>query len=357
MQDPIKIWQGSTKGQVKTWPKTSEEDGPSIQSGDTLTKTFTTGENINAGMAVYIETDGKISSRKLIFTDICKNHYRKCNIGGKNYYLYHTFYPFQLDINWKNPNVLYYVLETIAHWNNKGIDIFRLDALPFFIKEKGTNAENQPKTHCIIKILSSFNQAIGPRSIFHAEACEPPEEVLQYFGKERVFNIHGGENLTRTDGVQIAYNFPYMPAIWASLITGSNEYFWNVHEETPPIPESTAWAQFLRVHDELTVEMVDTSTRKIIYDALLSKGKDFKDLGISGRMANFLDKNPAKISLAFAILLSLPGIPVIYYGDEIGAENNMNYGEEAEKKRKEVLNKINITVFLLKYITNTNRKI
>jgi maltose alpha-D-glucosyltransferase/alpha-amylase len=292
----------------------------------------------------YIEEDGvPPSERRIIFTDASEEtHYRKVNIGGKDYYLYHTFYPFQLDINWENPEVLYYVLEKIiAFWSNKGIDIFRLDAIPFLIKEKGTNAENQPRTHCIIKILSLFNQAIGPRSIFHAEACEPPDEILKYFSKERVLNIYGGENLTRTDGVQVAYNFPYMPAIWASLITGSNEYFWNVHEETPPIPESTAWAQFLRVHDELTIEMADTSTRKIIYDALLSKGKDFKGLGISGRMANFLDKNPAKISLAFAILLSLPGIPVIYYGDEIGAENNINYGEQAENKRKEVLNKIN----------------
>lgn len=292
----------------------------------------------------YFEEDGvPPSERRIVFTDASEEtHYRKVDIGGKDYYLYHTFYPFQLDINWENPEVLYYVLEKIiAFWSNKGIDIFRLDAIPFLIKEKGTNAENQPGTHCIIKILSSFNQAIGPRSIFHAEACEPPKEVLKYFSKERVFNIYGGENLTRTDGVQVAYNFPYMPAIWASLITGSNEYFWNVHEETPPIPESAAWAQFLRVHDELTVEMADTGTRKIIYDALLSKGKDFKGLGISGRMANFLDKNPAKISLAFAILLSLPGIPVIYYGDEIGAENNTNYGEEAGNKRKEVLNKIN----------------
>lgn len=291
----------------------------------------------------YIEEDGiPPSERRMIFASACEEtHYRKANIGGDDYYLYHTFYPFQLDINWENPEVLYYVLEKIiAFWSNKGIDIFRLDAIPFLIKEKGTNAENQPRTHCIIKILSSFNQAIGPRSIFHAEACEPPKEILKYFSKERVFNIYGGENLTRTDEVQIAYNFPYMPAIWASLIAGSNEHFWNVHEETPPIPESTAWAQFLRVHDELTVEMVGTSTRKIIYDALLSKGKDFKGLGISGRMTNFLDKNPAKISLAFAILLSLPGIPVIYYGDEIGAENNMNYAEETEKKRKEVQNKI-----------------
>ncbi|MGB9929081.1 MAG: alpha-amylase family glycosyl hydrolase, partial [Methanosarcina sp.] len=252
---------------------------------------------------------------------------------------------FQLDINWENPEVIYYVLEKIiAFWSNKGIDIFRLDAIPFLIKEKGTNAENRPKTHSIIKILSSFNQAIGHRSVFHAEACEPPEEVLKYFGNERSFNIYGGKDLTRTDGVQVAYNFPLMPAIWTSLITGNNDYFWNVYEEAPAIPESTAWAQFLRVHDELTVEMADACTREIIYEALISKGEEFKNLGISGRMANFLDKDPAKINLAFAILLSLPGIPVIYYGDEIGAKNNPDYGKEAEIKRKEILNTIDINL-------------
>jgi len=298
----------------------------------------------NSPIIKYFEEDGfPPSERRLIFIDPGEEtHYRKVNIAGKDYYFYHTFYPFQLDINWENPEVLYYVLEKIiAFWSNKGIDIFRLDAIPFLIKEKGTNAENRPKTHSIIKILSAFNQAIGPRSIFHAEACEPSEEVLKYFGKERSFDIYGGEALTRTEGVQVAYNFPHMPAIWASLITGNNEYFWNEYKETPDIPKSAAWAQFLRVHDELTFEMADTCTREIIYDALISKGEEFKGLGISGRMANFLDKNPAKISLAFAILLSLPGIPVIYYGDEIGAENNPDYGREAEKKRKEILNKIN----------------
>jgi maltose alpha-D-glucosyltransferase / alpha-amylase len=298
----------------------------------------------NSPIIKYFEEDGiPPSERRLIFIDPGEEtHYRKVSIAGKDYYFYHTFYPFQLDINWENPEVLYYVLEKIiAFWSNKGIDIFRLDAIPFLIKEKGTNAENRPKTHCIIKILSAFNQAIGPRSIFHAEACESPEEVLKYFGEERSFNIYGDEALTRTDGVQVAYNFPHMPAIWASLLTGNNEYFWNIYEKTPDIPESTVWAQFLRVHDELTFEMVDTHTQDIIYDALISKGEDFKGLGISGRMANFLDKNSSKINLAFAILLSLPGIPVIYYGDEIGAENNPDYGRKAEKKRKEILNKIN----------------
>ncbi|WP_048179142.1 alpha-amylase family glycosyl hydrolase [Methanosarcina siciliae] len=289
----------------------------------------------------YTEDNGKVSSRRLMFPNTCEKHYRKINLHGMDYYLYHTFYPFQLDINWENPEVLYYVLETIAFWNNAGIDIFRLDAIPFFIKEKGTNAENLPKNHEIVKIISSFIQAIGPRSILLAEACQYPKDILPYFGKERTFNIHESKKLTRTDEVQVAYNFPYMTAIWASLVTENNEHFWNAYEETPAIPNSATWTQFLRVHDELTLEMVDIRTRKIIYDAFVSKGAQFREgLGVCGRMANFLDNNPEKISLAFAILLSLPGIPVIYYGDEIGAQNDLKYGKEAANKREKILKEI-----------------
>ena len=113
---------------------------------------------------------GKISKRRLIFPEITDTHYRKVTIQGKDYYLYHTFYPFQLDINWKNPEVLYYNLRTIAFWANMGIDIFRMDAIPYLIKEEGTNAENLPKTHEIIKKLSTFLQETAPRSVIQAEA-------------------------------------------------------------------------------------------------------------------------------------------------------------------------------------------
>ena len=290
----------------------------------------------------YIEKDGKKSSRRLIFSDNCNSHYIKRNIGGKDYYFYHTFYPFQLDINWKNPKVLYYILEIIAYWNNVGIDIFRLDAIPFLIKEEGKDTENHQKIHDVIRILSAFNQAVSPRSILLAEACQCPKDIRPYFGKERTFNFNEHKEITRTDEVQVAYNFPYMDAIWASLIMESNEHFWSAFKETPTIPHSTAWMQILRVHDELTLEMVDTGTRKLIYDALVSKGAGFrKGLGICGRMANFLDNSSGKINLAFAILLSLPGIPVIYYGDEIGAQNSSEeYINESTKKREKVLKAI-----------------
>ena len=289
-------------------------------------------------VAEYKEPNGKISKRRIIFPEITENNYRKVTINNKDYYFYHTFYPFQLDINWENPKVLYYNLETIAFWANQGVDIFRMDAIPYLIKEDGTNAENLEDTHRIIKILSAFIQAVAPRSVIQAEACQMPNKILPYFGTERKFKdeIKGEEKeITRTDEVQIAYHFPYMPAIWASLVTADNSYFWKAYKQTPQIPETASWAIFLRVHDELTLEMVNQKTRELIFDDLAPKGAAFrKGFGVSGRMANFLDNNPDRIGMAFSILMSLPGIPIIYYGDEIGIQNNFTNAKNSAKLRE-----------------------
>ncbi len=286
----------------------------------------------------YKELDGKISKRRLIFPEITENHYRKVTINNKDYYLYHTFYPFQLDINWKNPEVLYYNLETISFWANLGVDIFRMDAIPYLIKEEGTNAENLADTHRIIKILSLYLQSVAPRSVIQAEACQLPNKILPYFGTEqKIKPVINGEQreLTRTDEVQIAYHFPYMPAIWASLVSGDNSYFWKAYKQTPQIPHSSTWAIFLRVHDELTLEMVNAKTRELLFEGLAPKGAGFrKGFGVSGRMASFLDNNPYRIGMAFSILLSLPGIPIIYYGDEIGIQNNFANAKRNAKLRE-----------------------
>ena len=295
----------------------------------------------------YTEDNGTVSKRRLIFPENTETNWREVEINIKNengedetktFYLYHTFYPFQLDINWENPEVLYYMLDTITTWSNLGVDIFRMDAIPYLSKEEGTNAENQPKTHSIINILSNYLQLTAPSSVIQVEACQQPKDIIPYFGKTRNVEVDILENkkeLFRTTEAQIAYNFPYMNAIWASLISGDKKYFIETYKKTPNIPKNTSWGIFLRVHDELTLEMVSPEVRNLIFEDLEPKGAGFRNgFGVSGRLANFLDKNPSRIQEAFGILFSIPGIPIIYYGDEIGVTNNFENAKKSAQNRK-----------------------
>ncbi len=295
----------------------------------------------------YTEDNGTVSKRRLIFPENTETNWREVEINIKNengedetktFYLYHTFYPFQLDINWENPEVLYYMLDTITTWANLGVDIFRMDAIPYLSKEEGTNAENQPKTHSIINILSNYLQLTAPSSVIQVEACQHPKDIIPYFGKTRNVEVDILENkkeLFRTSEAQIAYNFPYMNAIWASLISEDKKYFIETYKKTPNIPKNTSWGIFLRVHDELTLEMVSPEVRNLIFEDLEPKGAGFRNgFGVSGRLANFLDKNPSRIQEAFGILFSIPGIPIIYYGDEIGVTNNFENAKKSAQKRK-----------------------
>lgn len=286
----------------------------------------------------YKEKDGTISKRRLIFPECVENNYRKVEVNNKDYYLYHTFYPFQLDINWNNPEVLYYELDTITHWANLGVDIFRMDAIPYLSKISGTNAENLPQTHAIVRLISNYIQLTAPSSVIQVEACQPPKDLIQYYGKEREIELtidEEAKKLKRTNEAQIAYNFPYMPAIWASLVTEDKKYFIDTYKKTPEIPKTAAWGIFLRVHDELTLEMVSPEVREILFNDLVNKGQSFRNgFGVSGRLANFLDKNPNRIETAFSILLSLPGIPIIYYGDEVGVANNWEHAKKSALRRR-----------------------
>ncbi|MBO6257506.1 alpha-glucosidase C-terminal domain-containing protein [bacterium] len=295
----------------------------------------------------YIENDGSISKRRLIFPENTETNWRRVDVNvkkengeneTKTYYLYHTFYPFQLDINWENPQVLYYMLDTITKWANLGVDIFRMDAIPYLSKEEGTDAENEPKTHSIINILSNYLQITAPSSVIQVEACQNPKDIIPYFGKNRDVEIEiwdTQKDLNRTSEAQIAYNFPYMNAIWASLISEDKKYFTDTYKKTPNIPKNSVWGVFLRVHDELTLEMVSPEVRDLIFQDLQPKGAGFRNgFGVSGRLANFLDKNPDRIKLAFAIMLSTQGIPIIYYGDEVGVTNNFDNAKKSAQNRK-----------------------
>ena len=275
----------------------------------------------------YTETDGSISSRRLMFPDQVECHYRLIDINGQDYYFYHSFYPFQLDLNWENPHVMLDVLNVIAFWVNEGVDIFRLDAIPYLIKDFGTDGENRPRTHSVVEAMSCFLQLLAPSTIFQAEACQWPQDILPYFGT-------ADSPTHRSSEVQVCYHFPVMPAIWGSLLEEQANLFWQAMQETPAIPSTCAWAMFLRVHDELTLEMTDVDTRKRLYEKLESKGESFRSgLGVSGRLASFLDEDPRRIIKAYALLLSLPGLPIIYFGDELGEVNNSSFAQDACAQR------------------------
>jgi maltose alpha-D-glucosyltransferase / alpha-amylase len=279
----------------------------------------------------YYESDGSISSRRLMFPDQVENHYRKVNIKGADYYFYHSFYPFQLDINWENPDVLLEVCNVIAFWANEGIDIFRLDAIPYLIKDFGTDGENRPLTHTIVECLSGFLQLLAPSTILQAEACQWPQDILPYFGDTPT-------TTRRSTEVQVCYHFPYMPSIWRCMLDANTAVFWDAVKSTPAIPDTCSWAVFLRVHDELTLEMTDIESRQWLYNSLVNKGQSFRSgLGVSGRLSSFMDEDPRRIIMAYAFLLSLPGLPIIYYGDELGEYNNESFAQQCSSQRMQML--------------------
>lgn len=288
----------------------------------------------------YQEKDGGKTKRRLIFPDISNTHYRQEKVNGKDKHFYYTFYPHQMDLNWSNPKVMYEALDVMGHWANKGIDIFRLDALPFFVKPPKTIGENTPGTHAAIQILSAALQAISPRSVLWAEACQAPSAIKPYFGEESKYALNipgqGPKLMKRTDKVQIAYHFPEMTSLWATLLTKKPDEFWQTMKETPNLPDSSAWSKFLRVHDELSMEMLDKpELQKTMNEILSARGESFRaGQAVGGRLASFLDNDPKRIGLSYSMLYSLPGMPLMYYGDEIGEVNNRDFMHQAAAERE-----------------------
>ncbi|MCE3236795.1 MAG: Trehalose synthase [Vampirovibrio sp.] len=290
--------------------------------------------------ADYREKDGSTTRRRIIFPDASSTHYRRETVQGKDKYFYYSFYPHQVDLNWHNPKVLYEALDVMAHWANKGIDIFRLDALPCYVKSPNSLGENEPGTHAALKLLSASLQAMSPRSVLWAEACQAPESIKPYFGKELKYSLNvpeqGPKLMNRTDKVQLAYHFPEMAALWAAMITKNPDMFWKTMQETPTLPPSAEWSSFLRVHDELSMEMYqDPKLQDAMRHALMTRGEPFREgHAVGGRLASFLDRNPDRIKQSNAILYSLPGMPLLYYGDEIGEPNSPQFMKQAAKERE-----------------------
>jgi maltose alpha-D-glucosyltransferase/alpha-amylase len=213
--------------------------------------------------------------------------------------------------------VLVEMCRNFLHWLSVGVDGFRADAIPYLWKEEGTDCENLPQTHLLVKFFRQVLDWARPNTLLLAEACQKPVEVVKYFGQG--------------DECHAGYHFPLMPQLFKSIAAESAlPVIQTLSEEiTPPIPESSQWFTFLRCHDELSLELVYVSEedRKYIHDHYCKEAQwDFRQgQGISARLSELMDRDPQKILLAYAMMLSLPGTPVIYYGDEFGKTNDEAY--------------------------------
>lgn len=256
------------------------------------------------------DTD-KYKETRLLFKGMCPSNWE----ADGDWFFFHRFFEFQPDLNYRNPKVLLEIGRILTFWLSQGVDGFRADAIPYVWKEDGTNCENLPQTHTIIRFIRALFEYVRPETLLLAEACQPPVEVVKYFGAG--------------DECHAGYHFPLMPQIFKALAIQSSEPIRQVlHPSvTPAIDKTNQWFMFLRLHDELTLEMVTPEDRQIIYSHYCRDPRwDFRvGEGISARVADLLDRNPQKIGLAYSIMLSLPGTPVIYYGDEFGKVNDEAY--------------------------------
>ena len=236
------------------------------------------------------------------------------------WYYFHRFFGFQPDLNYRNPMVLKEMSKNLLFWLGEGVDGFRADAIPYLWKEEGTDCENLPQTHHIVKIFRAVLDYVRPNTLLLAEACQKPVEVVKYFGDG--------------DECHAGYHFPLMPQMFKAIAMQSNKPIKTTlsNKVTPEIPESAQWFTFLRCHDELSLELVYVSEedRAYIHQQYCHKPEwDFRvGEGISARLSELMERNPDKIALAFSIMLTLPGTPIIYYGDEFGKLNDEDYYKE-----------------------------
>ncbi|MBI9039294.1 MAG: alpha-glucosidase C-terminal domain-containing protein [Bacteroidales bacterium] len=256
---------------------------------------------------------------RLLFEGMEPSNWEK---DGEWYY-FHRFFSFQPDLNYKNPDILLEMSRNILYWLKLGVDGFRADAIPYIWKEDGTTCENLPQNHVIVRFFRAVLDIVRPHTLLLAEACQKPKEVVKYFGDN--------------DECNAGYHFPLMPQMFKSIAMQNKEPILLTlsPEITPEIPKNSQWFTFLRCHDELSLELVYVSEedRKYIHENYCKNPKwDFRlGQGISARLAELFDRDERKIALAYSIMLTLPGTPVIYYGDEFGKLNDETYYKEMIK--------------------------
>ena len=268
---------------------------------------------------IWSKTAAEYSDARIIFKGIEESNWQK----EGDAYFFHRFFNFQPDLNYKNPDVLLSMSNNLLFWQSMGVDGFRADAIPYLWKEEGTTCENLTKTHTVVKFFRAVLDYVKPGSLLLAEACQQPNEVVKYLGDG--------------DECHAAYHFPLMPQMFKALAMGNGEPVKNVlsPKVTPTIPENSQWFTFLRLHDELSLELVYVSEedRKYIHENYCHKPQwDFRiGEGISARLSELMKREPDSIALAYSLMLTLVGTPVVYYGDEFGKLNDEAYYTETIK--------------------------
>ncbi len=260
---------------------------------------------------VWSDTDQRYAGTRVIFSDTEKSNWTWDAEADAFYW--HRFFSHQPDLNYDNPRVLWAMVQVMRRWLDLGVDGFRLDAIPYLCEREGTSNENLPETHAVIKAIRKELDAYVPNKLLLAEANQWPEDVSAYFGEG--------------DECHMAYHFPLMPRIYMAIAQADRFPITDILRQTPEIPNNCQWALFLRNHDELMLEMVTDHERDYLWQTYATDPRARLNLGIRRRLAPLMDNDRRKIELMTSLLMSLPGTPIIYYGDEIGMGDNIYLGD------------------------------
>lgn len=247
---------------------------------------------------------------RIIFVDTEESNWTYDPVRGQ--YFWHRFFSHQPDLNYDNPAVQESMLDVLRFWLDLGLDGFRLDAVPYLFEREGTNGENLKETHDFLKLCRSVIEKEYPGRILLAEANQWPQDVVEYFGEK-----------DKGDECHMAFHFPLMPRIFMGVRQGSRTPISEILANTPEIPKTAQWGIFLRNHDELTLEMVSDEERSYMYSQFATEPRMRANVGIRRRLSPLLEGDRNQLELLHGLLLSLPGSPVLYYGDEIGMGDNI----------------------------------
>ena len=263
----------------------------------------------------WADDDKQFPDARIIFVDTEVSNWTFDPV--RKQYFWHRFFSHQPDLNYENPRVHDEMLGALRFWLDLGIDGFRLDAVPYLYQEEGTNCENLPRTHTFLKKVRKMVDTEYPDTVLLAEANQWPTDVVDYFG----------DPATGGDECHMAFHFPVMPRIFMAVRRESRYPISEIMAQTPAIPSKCQWGIFLRNHDELTLEMVTDEERDYMYSEYAKDPRMKANVGIRRRLAPLLENDRRQIELFTALLMSLPGSPVLYYGDEIGMGDNIWLGD------------------------------